>query len=93
MWKVLLLPVSRDDFRPEENLTVEEREFLALRERMQALQISADEQAALKGRVPALVRRLGLAGVERLPPLKARFMAEARGETGDLPALLQGELV
>lgn len=48
---------------------------------------------ALKGRGPALIRRLGLAGVERLPPLKARFMAEARGETGDLPALLHGELV
>lgn len=48
---------------------------------------------ALKGRGPALVRRLGLAGVERIAPLKARFMAEARGETGDLPALLHGELV
>ena len=29
-----------DDFRPEEGLTVEEREFLKLREHMQALQIS-----------------------------------------------------
>ncbi len=48
---------------------------------------------AVPGRLPAAIRRLGLAGVERLPPLKARFMAEARGETGDLPALLKGELV
>ncbi len=48
---------------------------------------------ALKGRGPAMVRRLGLAGVERIPALKARFMAEARGETGDLPMLLQGQLV
>jgi len=48
---------------------------------------------ALKGRGPALVRRLGLAGVQRIAPLKARLMAEARGETGDLPALLHGELV
>jgi 2-octaprenyl-6-methoxyphenol hydroxylase len=48
---------------------------------------------ALPGRVPAAVRRLGLAGVERIAPLKARFMAEARGETGKLPALLKGELV
>jgi 2-octaprenyl-6-methoxyphenol hydroxylase len=48
---------------------------------------------ALKGRGPALVRRMGLAMVERLPALKSRFMAEARGETGELPALLQGQLV
>ena len=48
---------------------------------------------ALRGRLPAAVRRLGLASVERIPPLKARFMAEARGETGTLPALLKGELV
>jgi 2-octaprenyl-6-methoxyphenol hydroxylase len=48
---------------------------------------------ALPGRLPAAVRRLGLAGVEKIAPLKARFMAEARGETGKLPALLKGELV
>ncbi len=48
---------------------------------------------AVPGRLPAAVRRFGLAGVQRLPPLKARFMAEARGETGQLPALLRGELV
>jgi len=48
---------------------------------------------AVPGRVPAAVRRFGLAGVQRIPPLKARFMAEARGETGKLPALLRGELV
>ncbi len=48
---------------------------------------------AVPGRLPAAIRRLGLAGVERIPPLKARFMAEARGETGALPALLKGELV
>lgn len=48
---------------------------------------------AVPGRLPAAVRRFGLAGVQRLPPLKARFMAEARGETGDLPALLRGEMV
>jgi 2-octaprenyl-6-methoxyphenol hydroxylase len=47
----------------------------------------------LEGKLPALVRRFGLAGVERLGPLKQRFMAEARGETGKLPALLRGELV
>ena len=48
---------------------------------------------AVPGRLPRAVRRFGLAAVERTPPLKARFMAEARGETGQLPALLRGELV
>ncbi len=46
---------------------------------------------ALPGAVPAAARRLGLAAVERLPALKRRFMAEARGETGDRPKLLVGE--
>ena len=48
---------------------------------------------AVPGRLPAAVRRFGLAGVQRIAPLKARFMAEARGETGQLPVLLRGELV
>jgi len=48
---------------------------------------------AVRGRLPAAVRRFGLSTVERIPALKARFMAEARGETGKLPALLRGELV
>lgn len=47
----------------------------------------------LPGAAPALVRRIGLAAVDRIPPLKRRFMAEARGETGDLPRLLTGELI
>ena len=44
----------------------------------------------MSGRLPRAVRRLGLDVVERVPPLKRRFMAEARGETGELPKLLQG---
>jgi len=48
---------------------------------------------AVKGRAPAAVRRLGLAAVERIPALKHRFMAEARGETGQRPKLLTGALV
>jgi 2-octaprenyl-6-methoxyphenol hydroxylase len=48
---------------------------------------------AVPGTVPSLVRRTGLAAVERLPPLKRFFMNQARGETGKLPALLKGELV
>ncbi len=48
---------------------------------------------AIPGSGASAFRRFGLAAVERIPPLKARFMAEARGETGELPALLRGELV
>ena len=42
------------------------------------------------GRTASAVRRFGLGAVERIAPLKRRFMAEARGETGKLPRLLQG---
>lgn len=45
------------------------------------------------GRPAAAVRRLGLAAVNRVPSLRRRFMAEARGETGELPLLLTGALV
>ncbi len=45
---------------------------------------------ALPGAAPAAARRFGLAAVERIPALKRRFMAEARGETGDRPKLLTG---
>ncbi|MEH3107758.1 MAG: FAD-dependent monooxygenase [Sphingomonas fennica] len=46
----------------------------------------------LPGRGPRAVRRFGLGIVARTPPLTRGFMAEARGETGALPRLLQGEL-
>jgi 2-octaprenyl-6-methoxyphenol hydroxylase len=42
------------------------------------------------GRTASAVRRFGIAAVNATGPLKDRFMAEARGETGDLPRLLQG---
>ncbi len=45
------------------------------------------------GKTASAVRRFGLSAVQAIPPLKARFMAEARGESGDLPKLLQGETV
>ncbi|QDC38280.1 UbiH/UbiF/VisC/COQ6 family ubiquinone biosynthesis hydroxylase [Sphingobium fuliginis] len=45
------------------------------------------------GRIPSLVRRAGLATVERTSLLKNRFMAEARGQSGALPRLLTGEMV
>ena len=45
------------------------------------------------GRLPSLVRRAGLAAVQRSSLLKNRFMAEARGQSGALPRLLTGEMV
>ncbi len=44
----------------------------------------------IPGKTAAAVRRFGLSAVHKLPPLKDRFMAEARGESGDVPKLLQG---
>ena len=45
------------------------------------------------GRLPSAIRRAGLATVQKMGPLKDRFMAEARGESGALPVLLTGETV
>ena len=45
----------------------------------------------IRGRAASAVRRLGMGGVERAPALKSLFMTEARGETGTLPRLLQGQ--
>jgi len=42
------------------------------------------------GRTASAVRRFGMGAVQRLGPLKDRLMAEARGESGDLPLLLRG---
>ena len=44
----------------------------------------------IRGRSASAVRRLGMAAVQRIGPLKDRMMAEARGESGDLPLLLRG---
>ena len=45
------------------------------------------------GRAASAVRRFGLGAVQRIAPLKAMFMEEARGESGALPKLLLGETV
>jgi 2-octaprenyl-6-methoxyphenol hydroxylase len=45
------------------------------------------------GKPASLVRRMGLSAVQKLGPLKDRFMAEARGESGPRPRLLLGDLV
>lgn len=42
------------------------------------------------GAAASAVRRFGITAVDRIAPLKGRFMAEARGESGDVPKLLQG---
>jgi 2-octaprenyl-6-methoxyphenol hydroxylase len=47
----------------------------------------------IPGKTASAVRRFGISAVDRLPPLKNRFMAEARGESGNLPKLLQGLMI
>jgi 2-octaprenyl-6-methoxyphenol hydroxylase len=47
----------------------------------------------IPGKTASAVRRIGLAGVQRSNLAKQFFMAEARGETGDLPKLLAGMTV
>ena len=44
----------------------------------------------IPGRAASAVRRFGMSAVQRIGPLKDRMMAEARGESGDLPLLLRG---
>jgi len=44
----------------------------------------------LRGKAASAVRRLGMAGVQRMPTLKRWFMNEARGISGDAPELLRG---
>jgi 2-octaprenyl-6-methoxyphenol hydroxylase len=46
----------------------------------------------VSGRTASAVRRFGISAVDRITPLKNRFMAEARGESGQRPKLLLGEL-
>jgi 2-octaprenyl-6-methoxyphenol hydroxylase len=45
---------------------------------------------AVPGHAASIIRRFGMGLVQRIGPLKAQFMAEARGESGDLPLLLRG---
>jgi 2-octaprenyl-6-methoxyphenol hydroxylase len=44
----------------------------------------------IPGKTASAVRRFGMSAVQRIGPLKNQFMAEARGESGDLPLLLRG---
>ncbi len=45
---------------------------------------------SVPGKTAAAVRRFGMGMVDRIAPLKARLMAEARGTSGELPLLLRG---
>ncbi|MGL5836989.1 MAG: FAD-dependent monooxygenase [Sphingorhabdus sp.] len=47
----------------------------------------------IPGKTASAARRVGLAAVQRIKPIKDFFMSEARGESGDLPKLLQGMTV
>ncbi len=48
---------------------------------------------AVRGKSARSLRRFGLGAVQKIAPLKALFMAEARGESGTVPKLLQGAMV
>ena len=48
---------------------------------------------SVPGKAASAVRRFGMRLVQRTRPAKAFFMAEARGESGALPKLLQGDRV
>ncbi len=43
----------------------------------------------IPGKAASAIRRIGMAGIQRTAPLKGWFMDEARGVSGDLPALLK----
>ena len=44
----------------------------------------------IPGRAASAIRRFGMQAVQNMGPLKNRLMAEARGESGDMPLLLRG---
>ncbi len=48
---------------------------------------------SVPGKTASAIRRFGMGLVQRTKPAKNFFMAEARGESGDLPKLLQGATI
>jgi 2-octaprenyl-6-methoxyphenol hydroxylase len=44
----------------------------------------------IPGRTASAIRRFGMGLVQRIGPVRDHLMAEARGETGDMPLLLRG---
>jgi len=47
----------------------------------------------IPGKTASKIRRFGMSAVNRTPPLKRRFIEEARGSSGKLPLLLQGATI
>lgn len=47
----------------------------------------------IPGRTASAIRNLGMGAIDRIAPLKSTLMAEARGSSGELPRLLEGELI
>src|SRR3546814_16678646 len=47
----------------------------------------------LPGGTASAVRRLGMGIIGKIPPMKNRFMSEARGESGDIPKLLRAMII
>lgn len=47
----------------------------------------------VRGGTASAVRRFGIAAVDAIPAIKNRFMSEARGESGQLPRLLEGAAI
>ena len=45
---------------------------------------------SIPGKTASVIRRFGMGLIQQAAPAKAFFMAEARGESGDLPKLLKG---
>ena len=44
----------------------------------------------IPGKTASAIRRFGMNLVQRAGPIRDQLMAEARGETGDMPLLLRG---
>jgi len=62
----------------------------ALDDHLYVLNSDAFPEPGVPGRAASAIRRFGMGIVQRVGPLKSQFMAEARGESGELPLLLRG---
>ncbi|HEX8388754.1 MAG TPA: UbiH/UbiF/VisC/COQ6 family ubiquinone biosynthesis hydroxylase [Sphingomonas sp.] len=82
-------------------LDLGDAQLLARYQRWRALDVFAIATATdglarlfgVPGKAASAVRRFGISAVNAVEPLKRAFMAEARGESGDLPKLLTGATV
>ena len=82
-------------------LDLGDAQLLARYQRWRALDVFASATATdglarlfgVPGKAASAVRRFGISAVNAVEPLKRAFMAEARGESGDLPKLLTGATV